>query len=170
MNKQAKKNCELYQKLASPVTKPVQRIQIVQKSFSQKMKMVSPKLKQNSFSQKKDNVFTFLLCWTIFLPFTDFLKTSEKNLLPSDTSCTLLRLEEWKFLMSWPFFSKMNHNNNNQVQIRNNWVYKSPLTHMHVCVYARMPGCFGVHSQIGNRLFDKPQQSRSGKKPSKPYI
>jgi hypothetical protein len=38
---------------------------------------LSPKLKQNSFSREKDNAFTFLLCWTIFLPFTDFLKTSE---------------------------------------------------------------------------------------------
>lgn len=41
---------------------------------------------------------------------------------------------------------------------------------MHVCVYAQMPGRFGVHSQIGHRLFDKTQQSRSGKKPSKPYL
>jgi hypothetical protein len=32
-----------------------------------------------------------------------------------------------------------------------------------------MPVCFGVHSQIGNRLFDKPQ-SRSGKIPSNPYL
>jgi hypothetical protein len=61
MNKQAKKP-KLHQKLAFTITKPVQKIQIVQKSFSQKMKNGLSEIETKSLFTEKDNVFTFLLC------------------------------------------------------------------------------------------------------------